>query len=88
LQAAYDEQATQTSANETDLQAVIQKIEELQHELDDRSFTQSTATGPTARARKAVAAVKEEVACMDVNIGVSRQQLFHLHWKLNQAQKV
>jgi hypothetical protein len=87
VQAAYDDQATKTGANESELQSFTHKIEELQRELEDCSISPITAAGPTARARKAIAAVKQELAGMDVNIGISRQQLFHLHWKAR-SQKV
>lgn len=64
-----------------ELRKHMDAIDDMQGELDERSHTSLGGTGPTSRARKAIADLRAEMSQMDVKLGVARQQLLHMTLK-------
>jgi peptidoglycan hydrolase CwlO-like protein len=81
IQAEYEQQTKDIGEGLAELQKYMDQIEDMQGELDERSSKTANGTGPTARARKAIVSLQEEMKGMEVKLGVTRQQLLHLNLK-------
>jgi hypothetical protein len=81
LQADYEKQMTEVGEGLAALQKYADQISDMHGALDARSTKTGGGAGPVARMRAAVAALKDEMKAMDVKIGVTRQQLLHVHRK-------
>lgn len=83
MQAEFERVSAAVGEGAAALQACMAQMEEMQGELDERSSNTHGGSGPVTRARKAIAALTMELKGMDVKLGVTRQQLLHLNYKVH-----